>query len=95
MLTRTMSQAMGKSLLLAAMALVSGTAWCADATSAGAVFVEPPTLISLGFEWPLSGDDNRNATASIEYRKRGEACCQYPCRTSAGSRRQGVSRVSG
>ena len=73
MLTRTMSQAMGKSLLLAAMALVSGTAWCADATSAGAVFVEPPTLISLGFEWPLSGDDNRNATASIEYRKRGEA----------------------
>lgn len=72
MLTRTMSQAMGKSLLLAATTMASGTAWCADATSAGAVFVEPPTLISLGFEWPLSGDDNRNATASIEYRKRGE-----------------------
>ena len=56
MLTRTMSQAMGKSLLLAATTMASGTAWCADATSAGAVFVEPPTLISLGFEWPLSGD---------------------------------------
>ena len=72
MLTRTMWQSIGKGLLLAATTMAAGTAWCADATSAGAVFVEPPTLISLGFEWPLRGDDNRNATASIEYRKRGE-----------------------
>ena len=34
--------------------------------------VEPPTLISLGIEWPIQGDDNRNATATIEYRRKGE-----------------------
>src|SRR5262249_15152178 len=33
---------------------------------------EPPTLLSLGFEWKIDGDDNRNATAEVSYRKRGE-----------------------
>lgn len=36
------------------------------------VIVEPPTLISLGFEWPIEGDANRNATATIEFRPRGQ-----------------------
>ncbi|MBN2318750.1 MAG: hypothetical protein JXR49_06725 [Acidobacteria bacterium] len=35
--------------------------------------IEPPTLISLGFEWYVAGDDNRNAVVSVRYRKTGEA----------------------
>ncbi len=35
--------------------------------------MEPPTLISLGIEWPIQGDDNRNASVTVEYRRKGEA----------------------
>jgi hypothetical protein len=34
-------------------------------------FVEPATLICLGFEWEIEGDDNRNATVSVSYRLTG------------------------
>lgn len=44
----------------------------ADATVAGEVVVEPPTLINLGFEWPIEGDDNRNARVAVDYRRDGE-----------------------
>ena len=37
------------------------------------LFIEPPTLISFGFEWYIDGDDNRNAGVSVDYRKKGEA----------------------
>ena len=40
---------------------------------AGEFVVDPPTLISLGFEWLIQGDDNRNATVAVSYRKQGEA----------------------
>ncbi len=33
---------------------------------------EPPTLISLGFEWEIDGDDNRNAEVDVSYRKKGD-----------------------
>ncbi len=33
--------------------------------------VEPPTLENLGFEWHISGDDNRNSTVKVEYRIAG------------------------
>ena len=39
---------------------------------AGALIVEPPTLICLGFEWEVSGDNNRNATVEVVFRKAGE-----------------------
>jgi hypothetical protein len=37
----------------------------------GEFIVEPPTLTNLGFEWYISGDDNRNATVLVEYRVSG------------------------
>ena len=40
-----------------------------DAVKAGALVVEPPTLICLGFEWEISGDQNRNATVAVTYRR--------------------------
>ncbi len=41
-------------------------------TIAGEFLTEPPTLLSLGFEWKISGDDNRNARVEVAYRKTGE-----------------------
>ena len=43
-----------------------------NAVVAGDLIVEPPTLISLGFEWKIQGDDNRNAQVDVSYRKQGE-----------------------
>lgn len=47
-------------------------AGAANGTLPGDVVVEPPTLINLGFEWPINGDDNRNARVAVEYRRQGE-----------------------
>ena len=44
----------------------------ADKTTAGELITEPPTLLSLGFEWRIDGDDNRNAQVAVSYRKKGE-----------------------
>ena len=44
----------------------------AAAAVAGAVIVEPPTLICLGFEWEVSGDATRNAIVEVVFRKAGE-----------------------
>ncbi len=38
----------------------------------GQFVVESPTLISLGFEWYIEGDDNHNATVETWYREKGE-----------------------
>src|SRR5689334_10174071 len=38
----------------------------------GELVVDPPTLINLGFEWFIQGDDNRNAAVEVSYRKQGD-----------------------
>ena len=43
-----------------------------DRVTSGEFIIEPPTLISLGFEWQIQGDDNRNAAVSVFYRRKGE-----------------------
>ena len=43
----------------------------ANAVVAGEFIVDPPTLINLGFEWFMQGDDNRNASVDVSYRKQG------------------------
>src|SRR6202023_1385294 len=50
-----------------------GKAPYALAVKAGEFLVDPPTLINLGFEWAISGDDNRNAKVEVTYRKKGTA----------------------
>jgi hypothetical protein len=37
----------------------------------GEFVIEPSTLIALGFEWYIKGDDNRNAIVNVSYRKKG------------------------
>ena len=39
----------------------------------GQFVIEPATLICLGFEWDITGDDNRNATVEVSYRVSGQA----------------------
>jgi len=43
-----------------------------DLTRAGELTIEPPTLISLGFEWEIEGDANRNAQVQVSYRRAGD-----------------------
>ena len=42
-------------------------------TVSGDLWVEPATLRSLGFEWRIAGDDNRNAVVQVSYRRKDEA----------------------
>ncbi len=39
----------------------------------GKLEVDPPTLIGGGFQWWVSGDDDRNATLEVDYRQQGKA----------------------
>jgi hypothetical protein len=43
-----------------------------NSTTAGEFLIDPPTLVSLGFEWRIAGDDNRNARVDVTFRKRGD-----------------------
>src|SRR5439155_12587830 len=52
--------------------LCASTAGAADAVSPGKFVVERPTLICLGFEWQIAGDDNRDASVEVSYRRAGE-----------------------
>jgi hypothetical protein len=56
----------------AAQAAADASAKPVNAVKAGELVIDPPTLINLGFEWLISGDDNRNAKVEVTYRKKGE-----------------------
>jgi len=60
-------------VLLPVSALAPGEAQSLNATRAEAFITERPTLLSLGFEWHIAGDDNRNAAVAVTYRKKGES----------------------
>ena len=36
-----------------------------DGTTTGDLIIDPPTLMALGFAWPIEGDDNRNASVAV------------------------------
>jgi hypothetical protein len=40
--------------------------------TSGKLVLDAPTLTAIGVEWKISGDDNRNATVDVSYRRRGE-----------------------
>ena len=58
--------------LLFAILTVTARSWPQITTTSGKFTVELPTLVSLGFEWRISGDDNRNAQVDLTYRKKGQ-----------------------
>jgi hypothetical protein len=58
--------------------LLAGAAQAAPAqdklqnqVKAGELVIDPPTLINLGFEWLIQGDDNRNAKVELSRRPCG------------------------
>ncbi len=60
-------------VLCGACVLAARTTSAQSPTVSGAFSVEPATLVSLGFDWRISGDDNRNARVDVTFRKRGES----------------------
>src|SRR6266566_616077 len=67
-------------ICLIALALLSlfslrdsaGAAENGNKVKPGEFIIDHPTLINLGFEWLIQGDDNRNAQVDVSYRKQGE-----------------------
>ena len=53
--------------------VLASTAHAESRTTSGELWVEPATLIALGFEWSIQGDDNRNARVAVSYRKKGSS----------------------
>jgi hypothetical protein len=51
----------------------AGAADSSNKVTPGEFVIDHPTLINLGFEWLIQGDDNRNARVDVTYRKRGES----------------------
>ena len=45
----------------------------ANGVTPGKFYIEPPTLIALGFEWYIDGDANHNAEVAVRYRREGHA----------------------
>ena len=62
----------------------------ADAVTPARFIVEPPTLICLGFEWYITGDDNRNAAVEVSYRKAGAERLEAGAAAAADRRREGL-----
>ena len=58
-------------LSLSVLSGYSSVLYAADAARPDRFTVEPPTLLCAGFEWTIQGDDNRNATVDVSYRKKG------------------------
>src|SRR5437773_1442745 len=57
---------------LSVLILSTTTLWAADSVTPGKFLVERPTLICLGFEWQIAGDDNRDAIVEVSYRRAGD-----------------------
>ncbi|HZO52715.1 MAG TPA: hypothetical protein VFB63_08360 [Bryobacteraceae bacterium] len=60
------------STLLLAFLLTSVMCHALDTVAPGRLMVDPPTLENLGFRWYIEGDDNRNATVAVSYRRKGD-----------------------
>jgi hypothetical protein len=62
-------------LAAAVLTTVAATpAWSqSSSVTAGELIVEPATLISLGFEWYIEGDADRDASVAVAYRRAGES----------------------
>jgi hypothetical protein len=60
------------SAVVAVMTLGCGLALAQDAIQVGTVEIDPPTICCLGVAVPIiAGDDNYNASATVEYRRQG------------------------
>jgi hypothetical protein len=82
-------------VLCAVAALAAFTAHAENRVTAGEASIEPPTLVSLGIDWQIEGDDNRNASVAVEYRKAGDAAWRRGLPLMRLHREQVNGRVGG
>jgi hypothetical protein len=61
-----------RSIFLSLLIGLAPPVYAGNSVTAGLFLVEHPTLHNLGFEWSISGDDNRNARVSVQFRMAGE-----------------------
>src|SRR5688500_8105313 len=59
--------------LFASTLLLAAALQAQNATEAGRFHVEHPTLLNAGFEWAITGDANRNASVTVQFRAVGDA----------------------
>jgi len=100
MLTKRMASRVGALLsFVASSALAQGPTNVAlpspNAVVPGELFIEPATLINLGFEWLIQGDDNRNASVAVTFRKQSETAWRdaLPLLRLQGERIYAESRI--
>ena len=60
-------------LVVLALATITSSVRAANGVTPGQFVIEPATLICLGFEWDITGDENRNATVEVSYRVSGKS----------------------
>jgi hypothetical protein len=58
--------------LFASTLLLAAALQVQNSTEAGRFHVEHPTLLNAGFEWAITGDANRNASVTVQFRPVGE-----------------------
>ena len=59
-------------LVWLALVTITPAVRATNGVTPGQFVIEPATLICLGFEWDISGDDNRNASVEVSYRVSGQ-----------------------
>ena len=80
-------------LLMILTAFFPRASWCQKNTVvAGEFMTDPPTLVSLGFEWRISGDDNRNARVDVSFPEEGRASVAQSAPATAPAGRAGARR---
>ncbi len=52
---------------------LAGLIFAEDSMRSEALIVDPPTLICLGFQWRINGDDNENGVCEIHFREKGNS----------------------
>ncbi len=58
--------------LMACLTPLSSWAQNTDQVTPGELVINNPTLINLGFEWHIQGDENRNSEVAVSYRRAGD-----------------------
>ena len=86
---RMSSAGVRRAAVAAILSMVAVRAYAQKTTTAGEFTVEPPTLLSLGFDWKIAGDDNRNASVDVSY------ACAAAIFATASSIRQRRMRLIG
>src|ERR1700753_661940 len=56
---------------LSAQSQATSSSSAVSRVTPGQFVVEPPTLIALGFEWYIQGDQARKSSVNVQYRKTG------------------------